>query len=224
MTQAFGRCDISRCPVCDGIEPQGSNCFIDDTDCISHTGDGNEATEFALSVDLSADVDQLLTCGGDGLLATLPTLLTNPPTVQAFRTSPQSIPNNTLTALTFNVEFWDTDTMHSLVADTNRITFTTAGKYLVTFLGSWRPQSGSTGIETVRLIEMRKNGTDILAMDTRGAINDGFGVFVGQNLIVEEQFSAADYVEVLVQQNIGSALQYSSESFSPVFTAYRMAA
>lgn len=213
-----------RCPTCGGIEASGSNCFIEDTECISHAGDGNEGSEFELSPTLSLDANQLLTCTNDGLYAQLPTLLTDPPTVQAFRTSIQSIPNNTLTALTFNVEFWDNDTMHSTAALTNRITFTTAGKYLVTFLGSWHPQSGNTGTETVRMIQMRKGGTDILAMDTRGAINDGFGTFIGQNLIVEEEFSAADYVEVLVQQNTGAALQYASESFSPVFTAYRMAA
>lgn len=215
---------MARCPVCEGYTPIGSNCFIEDTDCIVHSGDGNEGTEFELEPVLSADLDNLLTCTNDGLYAQLPVLLTDPPTVQAFRTSIQSIPNNTLTALTFNVEFWDNDTMHSTAALTNRITFTTAGKYLVTFLGSWHPQSGNTGTETVRLIEMRKNGTDILAMDTRGAINDGFGTFIGQNLIVEEEFIATDWVEVLVQQNTGAALQYSSESFSPVFTAYRMAA
>lgn len=215
---------MARCPSCDGIVPQGSNCLVDDTDCITHSGSGEGGDGFVLDPVLSVNVNQLLTCADDdGILALPPTSLTNPPTVQAYRTSPQSIPNNTLTAITFNVERWDNDTMHSVAANTNRITFTTAGKYMVSFVGTWKPQAGSTGTETIRIVTMRKNGTDVIARDSRTAVNDGFGVFLGQTLMAEEEFNAADYVEILVLQNIGAALAYESDSFSPVFTAYREA-
>ena len=48
------------------------------------------------------------------------------------QSSGQSITLNTLTALNFDTEDFDTDTMHDNVTNNTRITFATTGKYLVT--------------------------------------------------------------------------------------------
>lgn len=216
---------MPRCPECLEIVPAGSNCLVDDTDNIEHAGDGNEGTEFELSPILSANPNQLVVCNpGNGLGLFLPSYLTDPKSVQAYNSLPQSIASGTLTALLFNVEQWDNDGMHSLAVNTERITFQTAGKYLISFAGAFQPQSGSTGVESYRIVIIRKNGTDVIARDARGTVNDGFGVYVGQNLICEEEMIIGDYVEVLVRQGSGVTLSYASEAFSPVFTAQREAA
>jgi hypothetical protein len=58
-------------------------------------------------------------------------------TVKAYHNTTQSIPNNVDTAINLNSEYWDTDTMHDLVTNNGRITFKTAGFYIITYTGSY---------------------------------------------------------------------------------------
>jgi hypothetical protein len=61
-------------------------------------------------------------------------VLINPldqPRCKVFNSVNESIPNAAFTAVTFDSEEFDTDSMHSTVTNTDRITFNTAGTYLV---------------------------------------------------------------------------------------------
>lgn len=204
------------CRLCEERVATGSLCFLDDSDCFTVDGDGSELDPFTISPDISATAGNLITCGVDGLLASLPTIILNPPSCQVTRTGNQSIPNNTLTAISFNLEVYDTDTMHSNSTNPTRITFTTAGTYVVTTSLLW--YKNSTGDRTARI---RKNGTDTLVFEGKDA--GGADLFDAHNLSCVEQFAAADYIEVLVQQTSGAALDMYAEHGAPAVSAIRRA-
>lgn len=127
--------------------------------------------------------------------------LASPPACRVYRTTTQSINNNTLTAVTFDAERFDTDTMHSTVTNTGRITFTTAGIYVVSFSGGLAAASDYTLVEMM----IRKNGSSILANSTMGTwANATDGPQCATTTIYK--FAAADYVEALVfHVNSGAA-------------------
>lgn len=206
---------MARCPECSDIVLDGCNCYVEDTDCFRWDGNGEDAPYRLVPV-LSADVDQLLTCNG-GLDAQVPALISNPPTAKAYHSTMLSISNNTETTVSLNSELYDTDTMHDVSSNNSRITFTTAGVYIVTLNLTW--DKSGTGD---RIAKIRKNGTDVLAYESKDA--GGADLFVGHNLVIQEAFSATDYVEARVTQTSGGALLIRSETHSPVLTAERMAA
>jgi hypothetical protein len=91
------------------------------------------------------------------------------------------------TYMSFQVEEFDDDTMHSTVSNVTRITFTTAGYYLVG--GS---ATGGNGSLTTMGCGIRLNGTTIIASGG-GADNSGAGR--GVHTSVVRHFNAADYIE-----------------------------
>lgn len=135
------------------------------------------------------------------------------PACRVHRTTDQSIPDATVTAVTFNSETYDTDTMHSTASNTSRITFTTAGIYLVTASVYWPPNA--TGLRTVHI---RKNGSTYLAIDQRPTAGAAFSTAMSTS--TSDSFAAGDYVECVVWQNSGGALNVETGNFySPIFTA-----
>lgn len=206
---------MARCPACGTITPTGCNCDTISTNCLVWSGDGSAASPYVLSFDFSADVDQLASCTADGLFAEVPATISDPPTAQIYRSSHQSIANNTLTTVTFNVELWDTDSMHSTVSNTERLTFTTSGTYFVTACLAWNKD-----VDGDRVAQIRKNGTDILGYESKDS--GAADLIVGHSLVVQDSFAAADYIEARVQHTGGAALLLLSESYSPIFTAVRM--
>lgn len=205
-----------RCPVCEEVIPAGSLCLVEDSDCFDVTGGGTELAPHVVVPILSADGDQLLTCTASGLYAAVPTSISNRPAVMAYHTVPQSIANNTLTTVALNNELYDTDTMHDNTTNNSRLTITTAGFYEIVFNGVWK--NNSTGD---RIAQIRKNGTDILDYESKRA--GGADLLVGHCVSVQEAFAATDYVEARVQQTSGAALLLLGDSYSPIFTATRVA-
>lgn len=84
----------------------------------------------------------------------------NPPACRVYNTTDQSIPSNSQTAVTFNSEFYDTDSMHSTSLLTSRVTINMAGVYVIT--GHIAYTAGSDYTYTQAII--RRNGTDLLAV------------------------------------------------------------
>ena len=76
------------------------------------------------------------------------------PSARAYNDAAISIPNATTTALTFNSERWDTNTIHSTVTATGRLTAVTAGVYNI--FGHVRFASNNTGS---RIVSIRLNGS-----------------------------------------------------------------
>src|SRR4051794_16526480 len=54
------------------------------------------------------------------------------PSCAVYNDAAQSIPDGALTALTFNTEHFDTDSIHSTSSNTSRLTCQTAGIYVIT--------------------------------------------------------------------------------------------
>jgi hypothetical protein len=121
---------------------------------------------------------------------------------KAHLTTGQSISNNTETAINFTAEEYDTDTMHNNVTNNTRITFTTAGTYLVGFTANWAV-SNTTGRRSAAL---RKNGTTYMnglacEISNANAANQlrlhNSGIYVA---------SAADYMELIAFQTSGGSI------------------
>jgi hypothetical protein len=112
----------------------------------------------------------------------------------------QSIANNTSTIVTFDSENFDTDGFHSTSTNTGRITIPTglAGKYLVTFSFLWA-QNG-TGIRTANIF---KNGANVYGV---GEQSGNASVFAGPNGAVIIDCAVGDYLELVVFQSSGGAL------------------
>lgn len=135
----------------------------------------------------------------------------NPPTCRVYNSANESINNATDTALTFNSERFDTDTIHSTVSNTSRLTATTAGKYLIFGHAQFAPNATGT-----RKVFIRLNGTTNLG--TIEVPNNGGAANVELPITTIYQLAATDYVELVVFQNSGGALNVNAgASQSPEF-------
>lgn len=136
-----------------------------------------------------------------------------PPSCKVERTAAQSIPNAADTVLLFTAERWDTDAMHSTVTNTGRITCVTAGKYLVG--GTVEFAVNGTGVQ--RRVYIRRNGV--------GAVGQSFVVpqssYVARvSVTTLVSLAVADYVELVVHQDSGGALNVVDvDQNSPEFWA-----
>ena len=130
---------------------------------------------------------------------------------RAYHDAAQSIANNTDTVLAFNQERFDTDTIHDTVTNNSRLTATTAGVYIITCSASWA--SNATGF---RHIIIRLNGATYIGIalwDT--SQNDSTRMEVS----TVYKLAATDYVEIMVRQTSGAALNIlSAANYSPEFT------
>ena len=126
-----------------------------------------------------------------------------------------SIPTGAFTAMTFDTEDFDNDTMHSTVTNPGRITFTHAGIYRVTA----NIQLASSAVGSNRALEIRLNGTTVIAeVNLLPA-----ATLLAECLSTIYSFSAADYVEALVFQDSGGGLNVNTQtSWSPCFSAERV--
>lgn len=139
--------------------------------------------------------------------------LANPPACRVTKAAAQSIATSALTAVTFDTERYDTDTMHDNVTNNTRITIKTAGLYTVGAAIEW-----AAGGTSFRLLLIRLNGTTPIAQligppETTGVATD-------QTLSTVYKFAVNDYIEVMAQQNSGGALNVSKiNNSSPEFWA-----
>ena len=132
------------------------------------------------------------------------------PSARVYNNAAISINNDTATALTFNSERWDTDEIHSTVTDTGRLTCKTAGIY--TLNGHVAFAGNSTGN---RYILIQLNGSTNLAIHRHAPGTSG-----ESRMSISTVYSLAvnDYVELLVWQNSGGALNVvTAPNYSPEF-------
>lgn len=139
--------------------------------------------------------------------------LATPPSCRVFNSATIShATSGSFQYLTFNSERFDTDTMHSTSVSTGRITFTTAGKYLVG--GQVKFSVNATGM---RGLQIRLNGATEIAnvlLDTGTALDTHL------TIATYYQFAAADYVELGAFQSSGGALNMLlGSNYSPEFWA-----
>ena len=116
----------------------------------------------------------------------------------AYHDATQSITDDTLTVLALNQERLDTDTMHDLVTNNSRITFTTAGKYVVGANVSFAADA-----DGYRQLAVLLNGTSIgrvIHMAAPATTNCEI------NVVVYYAMTAAQYSEAQVRHTAGAAI------------------
>ena len=126
----------------------------------------------------------------------------NPPYAQIGRSTDQSIPNSTLTAVLWTTEVSDSHAGHSTVTNTSRYTATVAGLYEVSCSLPWDPNA--TG---VREMFFRINNTTSYAGDRSQASTVATIMTAASRLL---RLAVNDYVEIVTWQNSGGALNISS--------------
>lgn len=128
------------------------------------------------------------------------------------RTSVQSITDSTATAISFDVEDFDSGNLYITVTQPTRLTAPSQGLYMIT--GSVAFAGSGAG---VRQIYIKKNGSTRIA--TGGAAGVA-GTFSNNGSVATVAFmNAGDYAELVVVQTSGGNLDVlSSENYSPVFT------
>jgi len=118
------------------------------------------------------------------------------------KTASQSLTNNTLTAITFTSELFDTDAFHDNSTNTSRITIPAGkgGYYAVSAIINYR----SSGSATLRQLRVTKNGTVELINNNEnpGSNNDNYTVTVSGII----NCAVGDYLEMFGYQNTGGAL------------------
>ena len=126
----------------------------------------------------------------------------DPPRVKVTRTTDQTITSGAESTITWDSEVFDTDDMWTSTSST-RITFKTAGLYLVT--AAFNFDTNSTGR---RYGLLRFNGSVSGAVTEVPAVSGGSTV--GQ---IHQLYTASvnDYVELRVYQNSGGSLAFAKE-------------
>jgi len=127
-----------------------------------------------------------------------------------------TINNSTVTKLTFDSERYDTDTIHSTVANTGRLTCNTDGVYLIIANIYWE-NLDTDGLRMMTIL--LNNATDIAIVRASPPTALSFG----QVITTIYELSATDYVEVKVLQDSGSAEDIlASANVSPEFMMSRI--
>lgn len=138
--------------------------------------------------------------------------LANPPACRVYHNTTQSLTTAVEASVAFNTERYDTDTMHDTVTNNNRITFNTAGLYVVTT--TFYIVNNATGY---RWAAIRLNGATYVVEQNQNAVN---GDNTNFSLTTIYKFAVADWIEVRAYQQSGVALNVGSAvAFSPEFAA-----
>ena len=126
------------------------------------------------------------------------------------------IADSTWTSHLLNSERYDTDTMHDMGSNTDRLTITTAGKYL--FVASIFFDTHATGSRSLRV---RLNGTSTIQQLDHPSF--GGSAWSKLDVVGVWEFFATDYITMEVRQNSGGGLNsLYSDGVSPVFMAQRI--
>lgn len=145
----------------------------------------------------------------------------NPPVPQArvFNNANLSINNGVATTLTFNSERYDNGGLHSTSANTSRLLVPITGLYMIGACVQFAVNA--TGYRYVDLlVTFAAGGTATIVSDRRA------GTAVIETTIpveTEYELAAGDYVEVVVAQSSGGALNVLAvASYSPEFWMHRV--
>ena len=140
--------------------------------------------------------------------------VTHPPAVQTVSAGSLSINHNTWTSTIYSAaDAFDTDAMHDTVTNNSRITFNTAGIYLLIGLVSWN--FSATGQRSLRFW---KGG----AASIRQITDDATAAVLGNDMEMSmlHSFAVGEYVELQVWHNRGSSLSIDNNNvFEAVWVA-----
>ena len=129
-----------------------------------------------------------------------------------FRTTTQTLSNNTLTAITFDSELFDTNGFHSTSTNTSRITIPAGygGTYRVSLNAIF--DLNSSGLRQLRLL---KNGSAyFLSPEMIGSSS----IYTGVTITYTLQLVAGDYIEMYALQGTGGNLAIYTRDVDNPFT------
>lgn len=172
------------CPICESR--------FGSSDCIHIGGEGTPDDPYVATPIHDPDDAQLMEDGPAGWALFAPPWLINPPACHMYATVNNTIAWNTAQGLFFNEIRYDTDSMCD--TDASRITFKTAGVYLVTLNVRWKKVDVDEG-DVAAFI--RLNGGMFIAIDAM-PIGDA-DLYTSHSLSVQKFFEAGDYIEAWVQ-------------------------
>lgn len=121
---------------------------------------------------------------------------------QTYKTGNQSTNNTTWTAITFDAEDWDTNTIHDNATNNTRFTCKTAGKYLVN--GNIAFNTNGTGERFVRV--KRTSGATITYYNGGWIATAGGSNGTRVSFAVTLELAVNDYIEIETYQSSGGAL------------------
>ena len=118
-----------------------------------------------------------------------------------YNTTSQSLTNNTLTAVTFDVEYFDTNTFHDNSTNPTRVTIPSGkgGKYQINFI-----TSGDGGYSGIWETFLYKNGSSIFGAAVTPSLTSPYNFGACPTLVGVWEFAAADYFEIFIRQTAGS--------------------
>lgn len=118
-----------------------------------------------------------------------------PPAVRAVRSTTQTVSAGTTATIDFTgTDTFDTDAMHDPASNSTRITFNTAGIYIVTARLTWA--AISTAASSERNTRIRLNGTSIIAGQSHKAASADNQTIVS-TVSITYAFAVNDYIELL---------------------------
>lgn len=122
----------------------------------------------------------------------------------AYRSSLQSISNATSTAVSWNAEEFDTDSIHDNSSNPSRLTVPSGVSFVdVMATGEWGSPSGA-----YRYLSIRRNVSNILAGDFRAPLFEAYAsISTGPVAVVP-----GDYFELYVQHDAGGAINFGGSA------------
>lgn len=126
------------------------------------------------------------------------------------KTSDQSISNNFTTTITWDVEEYDTDGMHT--GSSGTITIKTAGKYQITGQTRWESNSNNT-----RFLALLKNGTERISSVRDRAIGNSEG-----NISFVGDFEVNDTIVLQAYQDSGVSLDFLTTNPKSYLEAHKI--
>jgi hypothetical protein len=144
------------------------------------------------------------------------------PRATARRSTNQTINNNTITAISFDTEVADTDTMFA--ATDTKITCVTGGLYLCNAQTSWSLAATATTrmVTAIRMTPISGSGAVTIADDERtSSTTEG----IQQNISRVIPMVAGDYIELVVFQTnaaAGTRTVAATSPYSPLLSATRL--
>ena len=134
---------------------------------------------------------------------------------RATHSANQSIANNTVTNLALDSEDFDTDGMHDTATNNERLTFKTAGKYVVIGTNRWAPQSAGR----CKLEIFGSAANAVIAVDE---LAPSLTTPTVQQAAILLEAAVNDYVYMRVLQTSGGSLNSESAEGSPSLQAIKI--
>ena len=140
------------------------------------------------------------------------------PSVRVYNSGDITIPNDDMTALTFDSEDWDTAGFHSTTTNTDRLTIPSGYDGTYWMLGNAQFEANAAG---QRIYEIALNATTVIQHAQHPAPSAVDRVALAVPTLY--QLDVDDYVQFRVYQNRGGTLDIRSvASWSPYFMMIRL--